>query len=189
MSEFTMRNVYSHVESNLCSLNGLTFSPRCDVADIIRDALESDNATAPEAIYYADAWNVVAGSDFASVDVDIDFSDCKNALDCVTREANEILDSAYHSCQEEMLTTLACCMEELFSLDNQFPGASRYTVEEVRQVKGCALGYVPHSYEFDLNADGSDAPESVCVWIPQRQLYFKAYGMEFVAELVEIETE
>ena len=49
-----------------------------------------------EVIYYSDAWEVVAGSQFNDYEAEcLDFSPCANALECVMKEANGIIYSAY----------------------------------------------------------------------------------------------
>lgn len=187
MSEYTYRNVIDHVSSNLSSLIGLAFTSRCDVADIIRDALDSDRATAPEAIYYHDGWNIVAGRDFNSVDVDVDFSDCKSATDCVMLEANMILDSAYHSEVENALTDIVAAVDAVFNLDaSDFPGAGAFYIDEIRSAEGVSLDHLPHDYEFDIDADDT---ESACVWLKQRKITFKVRGMKFIADLLEQDAE
>lgn len=182
MTAFTFSTVNEHVESNLSALSGVVFGPRDDFADVLRDALDDNHYGAPENIYNDDAWSIVSGGDFARYQPECDFSDCKTAVECVTEEAQAILREAYDEALSGVLTTVACCLEQVFSLsESDFTGASRYSVEEIRQVSGARFGDVPHSLEFDLN---ESAAHSVCVWLEQRELFFKVHGMAFSAELV-----
>jgi len=182
MPEFTVSTVIEHVESNLSSLKGVVFDRRDDFAEVLRDALDENLYGAPENIYNDDAWSIVSGTDFARYQPECDFGDCKTAVECVTQEAQAILSEAYSEELDSVLTTIACCLEQVFYLtESDFTGASRYSVEEIRQVDGARFGDVPHSLEFDLN---ESAAHSVCVWLEQRELFFKVHGMAFSAELV-----
>lgn len=188
MSEYTRRNIAEAIEANLTGLTGLVFDRRDDVADVIRDALDSANYYAPTVDYSSDAWAIVTGSDFAQVDVKCDFSECDNAVACVELEANEILREAYSEDLDAVLTTIASALGDVFDLDDRdFTGASRFEVQEIRQCDGARLGHLSHSLEFDLRSVDSTGAESVCVWLEQREIFFKVHGMAFSAELVEIE--
>ena len=69
------------------------------------DLLEymQENHYMREVIYYSDAWDVVAGSQFNGYDAeDLDFSACKGALECVMQEANGIIYSAYNTIAGEL---------------------------------------------------------------------------------------
>ena len=62
--------------------------------DLVECAL--NNYTTIEVIYTSDAWEVVAGSQFNDFNAEyLDFSNCKNSIDCVMQEANWIIYSAY----------------------------------------------------------------------------------------------
>lgn len=104
MSNFTLNTVLESIKSDVQDvlrnlsqdeLNELTPSDVCDL-------LDENSYYAPEVIYYADAWEVVAGSAFNGYgDVEpLDFSGCDNALDCVMHEARMLVDNAYHSERE-----------------------------------------------------------------------------------------
>lgn len=189
MTAFTMNTVTEYVRDQLSDLSNVSFTPRQDIADTIRDALESNGFEALETTYDAEAWDVVAGSDFTRFNVSCDFSDCKNALECLKLEADEILREAYHQQLDSILNTVAACVEEAFTPgESDFKGASGFYIDEIQLVKGCSLGSVSHSFEYDLTAGEGNA-ESVCVWLPQRRLYFKVHGMEFIAELLEDDAE
>jgi len=190
MSEYTRRNIAEAIESNLNGLTGLVFDRRDNVADMIRDALDSANYFAPTVDYSSDAWAIVTGSDFAQVNVDCDFSECKNAVQCVELEANDILREAYSEDLDGVLTTIASALGDVFDLDEKdFSGASRYQVDEIRQCSGARLGDISHSLEYDLRSVDSTGAESVCVWLEHRELYFKVHGMEFCATLDDADTD
>lgn len=75
-----------------------------DASDIVSELL--DAYMTPEVIYYADAWEVVAGSSFNEYDAeDLDFSNCSNSLECLMQEANSIIYSTYSSIAYEIAET------------------------------------------------------------------------------------
>lgn len=189
---FTMKDIAAAVASNLSevsSYSGLTFSDRSDVQDEIRAALEDNNFTAPEVVYYADGWDVVTDSAFNQYDPKdlIDgFDGCESATDCVMREACALASLAYDAEMAEALDNIAEAVQEVLDLSgSDFPGADAYYVSEVKAVRGCALDSVPHAFEYDLNASGAS---SVCVWLGEyKTLSFSIYGMTFTAVLEENE--
>ena len=69
----------------------------------------------PEVIYYADAWEVVAGSSFNDYSVGgLDFSGCEGSLDCLMQEANSLVNDAYYSEREAIAADV---LESLQSQD------------------------------------------------------------------------
>lgn len=113
MSNFTLNTVLDSIKSDINDvlrnlsqdeLNNLTPSDVCDM-------LDENHYLAPEVIYYADAWEVVASSSFDNYEADyLDFSNCSNSLECVMQEAQGILNAVYYSKREaiaaEMLDNL-----------------------------------------------------------------------------------
>lgn len=103
MSNFTLNTVLDSIKSDVQDvlsrlsqeeLNKLTPSDVCDL-------LDENSYFAPEVIYYADAWEVVAGNSFNDYSAeDLDFSGCDNSLDCVMQEANGLVNDAYCSERE-----------------------------------------------------------------------------------------
>ena len=104
MSNFTLKTVLDSIKSDVQDvlsrltreeLNELTPSDVCDL-------LDENSYYAPEVIYYADAWEVVAGSSFNEYEPmdTLCFSGCNNALDCVMHEARMVIDSAYYAERE-----------------------------------------------------------------------------------------
>ena len=116
MSNFTLNTVLDSIKSDVQDvlsrlsqdeINELTPSDVCDL-------LDENSYYAPEVIYYADAWEVVAGSSFNGYSVDgLDFSDCGDSLECLMREANGLVNEAYYSERE------AIAQEVLESLQNE----------------------------------------------------------------------
>ncbi|MEG0407296.1 MAG: hypothetical protein RR623_00355 [Bacilli bacterium] len=75
-------------------MNDLTPSDVCDL-------LDENSYYAPEVIYYADAWEIVAGSSFNKYTADfLDFSECESSLDCIMQEANALVNDVYYSERE-----------------------------------------------------------------------------------------
>ena len=103
MSNSTLNTVLDSIKSDVQDvlsrlsqdeLNELTPSAVCDL-------LDDNSYYAPEVIYYADAWEVVAGSSFNDYSVDgLDFSECESSLDCIMQEANGLVNDAYYSERE-----------------------------------------------------------------------------------------
>lgn len=103
MSTFTLNTVLDSIKSDVQDvlrnlsqdeLNELTPSDVCDL-------LDENNYGAPDVIYYADAWEIVAGSSFNDYDAEhLDFSNCGTSLDCVMEEAYCKVNSAYYSERE-----------------------------------------------------------------------------------------
>ena len=107
MSNFTLNTVLDSIKSDIQDvlrnlsqdeLNEMTASSVCDL-------LDENSYFAPEVIYYADGWEVVAGSSFNDYDAeDLDFSSCENSLDCIMQEARGKVDAAYYANREEIAT-------------------------------------------------------------------------------------
>ena len=105
MSNFTLNTVLDSIKSDIQDvlrnlsqneLNEMTASDICDL-------LDENSYFAPEVIYYADGWEIVAGSSFNAYDAeDLDFSNCDNSLDCIMREARGKVDAAYYANREEI---------------------------------------------------------------------------------------
>ena len=103
MSNFTLNTVLDSIKSDVQDvlshlsqdkINELTPSDVCDL-------LDENSHYAPEVIYYADAWEVVAGSTFNKYSADfLDFSECENSLDCLMQEANSLVNDVYRSERE-----------------------------------------------------------------------------------------
>ena len=103
MSKFTLNTVLDSIKSDVQEvlsrlsqneIDDLTLSDVCDL-------LDENRYYAPEVIYYADAWEVVAGNSFNDYEAhDLDFANCNSSLDCITQEANALVDDAYYSERE-----------------------------------------------------------------------------------------
>ena len=103
MSNFTLNTVLDSIKSDVQDvlsrlaqdeINELTPSDVCNL-------LDENSCYAPEVIYYADAWEVVAGSSFDNYEAScLDFSGCEGSLDCIMQEANGLVNEAYNSERE-----------------------------------------------------------------------------------------
>ena len=103
MSNFTLNTVLDSIKSDVQGvlsrlsqdeINELTPSDVCDLLDV-------NSYSAPEVIYYADAWEVVAGNSFNDYSTDfLDFSECESSLDCIMIEANDLVNDVYRSERE-----------------------------------------------------------------------------------------
>lgn len=105
MTTFTLNTVLDSIKSDIqdvlsrlsqVEINDLTPSDVCDL-------LDENSYFAPEVIYYADAWEVVAGSSFNKYCADfLDFSECESSLDCIMQEANGLVNDVYYSEREDI---------------------------------------------------------------------------------------
>ena len=105
MSNFTLNTVLNSIKSDVQDIlsrlsqdeiNELTPSDLCDL-------LDDNSYYAPEVIYYADGWEIVAGSSFNKYTADfLDFSECESSLDCIMQEANGLVNDVYYSEREEI---------------------------------------------------------------------------------------
>ena len=103
MSNFTLNTVLDSIKSDVQDvlrnlsqdeLNEMTPSD-------VRDLLDENSYYAPEVIYYADGWEIVAGSSFNKYSADfLDFSECGSSLDCIMQEANGLVNDVYYSERE-----------------------------------------------------------------------------------------
>jgi len=116
MSNFTLNTVLDSIKSDVQDvlsrlsqdeINELTPSDVCDL-------LDENSYFAPEVIYNADAWEVVAGNSFNKYSTDfLDFSECEGSLDCVMQEARGLVNDVYYSERE------AIAADILDSLQNE----------------------------------------------------------------------
>lgn len=100
MSNFTLNTVIASIKSDVQDvlrnlsqdeLNEMTAPDVCDL-------LDENSYFAPEVIYYADAWEIVAGNSFNDYEAScLDFSSCDNSLECLMQEANGLVNDAYYS--------------------------------------------------------------------------------------------
>ena len=116
MKNFTLNTVLDSIKSDINdilrnlsqdAIDNLTPSDVCDM-------LDENHYLAPEVIYYADAWEVVAGVSFNGyIAENLDFSACDNSLDCLVQEANALLNDVYYSERE------AIAAEILYNLQSE----------------------------------------------------------------------
>lgn len=119
MSTFTLNSVLDSIRSDIQDVlrNVSDDDLRDMTADDVCNLLDDNSYFAPEVIYYADGWEIVAGSSFNKYDPmdTLDFSGCDNALDCIMLEARMIVDSVYYNERE------AIAQEVLEDLQEQLP--------------------------------------------------------------------
>ena len=152
MNDFSRDRLRADLASDLrYAAVGSEIMDRDDIADLL------DNSGAPSVDYAADAWEIVAGSDYDDIDPEnLDFSDCKTALECLTREAEEKIRLAYEQEKETMIDGIAAVLDELECL-----GPDDCILSHVNIFSDYPLGEIPHIDEIDLPR--TDA-ESVKVW-------------------------
>ena len=105
MSNFTLISVLDSVRSNIEDVLARVLDKDIESvsAEEVCDLLDSNHYLAPEVISYADAWEIVAGGQFDNYYIEHpDFSDCKNALECVMLEAQQVVNCAYYEEREKI---------------------------------------------------------------------------------------
>lgn len=104
MSNFTLNSVLDSIRSDVQDVlrNVSDEDLRYMTAEDVCNLLDENSYYAPEVIYYADAWEIVAGSSFNEYEPmdSLDFSGCENALECIMLEARMIIESAYYNERE-----------------------------------------------------------------------------------------
>ena len=116
MSNFTLDSVLDSIRSDVQNIlrnvsdNDLRDLTAADVCDLLDD----NSYFAPEVNYYADGWEIVAGSGFNDYDPTdtLDFSNCDNALECLMLEARMIIDSVYYSEREKIASDVLEGLQE-----------------------------------------------------------------------------
>lgn len=130
--KLTLILIYSEIYNvTTFTLNSVLESIRSDVQDVLRnvsdndlrdmtaddvcDLLDDNSYYAPEVIYYADAWEIVAGSSFNEYEPmdTLDFSSCDNALECIMLEARMIVDSVYYVERESIASEVLEGLQEM----------------------------------------------------------------------------
>ena len=100
MSNFTLNSVLASIRSDVEDvLRNVSDNDMHNMtAEYVCDLLDENRYYAPEVIYYADGWEIVAGSSFNDYEAEyLDFSNCESALDCAMYEARMIIDAVYYA--------------------------------------------------------------------------------------------
>lgn len=122
MSNFTLNSVLDSIRSDVEDvLRNVSDNDLRDMtAEDVCNLLDENSYYAPEVIYYADGWEIVAGSSFNEYEPmdTLDFSGCDNALECIMLEARMIIDSVYYNERE------AIAQEVLEGLQEMLPDES-----------------------------------------------------------------
>ena len=152
MSDFGRDRLRADLASDLrYAAVGAKVQDKSDIAGLL------DNSVAPSVDYAADAWEIVAGREYDDIEPEnLDFSDCKSSLECLTREAEEKIRLAYAQEKETMIDGIAAVLDELECI-----GPDDHILDYVRILADYPLGDIPHIDEIDLPS--TDA-ESVKVW-------------------------
>lgn len=111
MSEFTLNSVLTQIEVQIREY--ITYGKSQDeinelsIDDVI-EILDDNSYFGVEVIYTFDAWEIVAGRSFNSYSPldTIDFTGCESSLDCVNREARDIMNSVYYSERNKIINEL-----------------------------------------------------------------------------------
>lgn len=116
MSTFTLNSVLDSIRSDVQDVlrNVSDDKLRYMTAEDVCNLLDENHYYAPEVIYYADAWEIVAGSSFNDYSAGFnDFSACENALDCLMIEANALVNDAYYTERENIAQEVLEGLQEM----------------------------------------------------------------------------
>lgn len=105
MTNFTLNSVLESIRSDIKDVlrNVADHDLRNMTADDVCDLLDDNSYYAPEVIYYADGWEIVAGNEFNKYSPDfLDFSECESSLDCIMLEANNLINDVYYTEREKI---------------------------------------------------------------------------------------
>ena len=114
MSNFTLNTVLDSIKSDINDVLSRLTQNEIDelIPEDVCNMLDENSYYAPEVIYYADAWEVVAGSSFNDYNAEnLDFSTCDNSLDCIIQEANAVVNDAYYSEREAIAAEILADMQ------------------------------------------------------------------------------
>lgn len=121
MSNFTLNTVLDSIKSDVQDvLRNVSDNDLRDMtADDVCNLLDDNSYFAPEVIYYADGWEIVAGSSFNDYSAGYnDFSNCESSLDCIMMEANALVNDAYYSERGEIAQDVLEGLQEMLSPEN-----------------------------------------------------------------------
>lgn len=121
MTNFTLNSVLESIRSDIkCVLRNVAdYDLRNMTAEDVCDLLDENSYYAPEVIYYADGWEIVAGNQFNKYSAGVlDFSECESSLDCIMLEANNLITDVYYTERE------AIAQEVLEGLKEMLPDES-----------------------------------------------------------------
>lgn len=105
MSNFTLNSVLESIRSDVQDVlrNVADHELRNMTAEDVCDLLDENSYYAPEVIYYADGWEIVAGNQFNEYSAGVlDFSECESSLDCIMLEANNLINDVYYTEREKI---------------------------------------------------------------------------------------
>lgn len=175
------KEMLDHIRSQVLEMAAMglvTFSPRDDVAEELRGAMEEHNYDAPNIESYSDAWEII-GCHYPYemewyVDFDTDYSKCKHAKECMLQDANGYANEAYNYYSGLVFNELAEMAAELFA----FSGVAGKYVEEVKLTNTCNFDYISHDFETH---------DGIAVWVSQNYISVEVCGVRLSAELVDEE--
>lgn len=122
MSNFTLNSVLESIRSDVQDVlrNVSDHELRDMTAEDVCNLLDDNSYYAPEIHYYADGWEIVAGSSFNEYEPmdTLDFSNCDNALECIMLEARTIIDSVYYSERESISQEVLEGLQEMLPCES-----------------------------------------------------------------------
>lgn len=123
MTNFTLNSVLDSIRSDVKDVlrNVSDDDLRYMTAEDVCNLLDENSYYAPEVIYYADGWEIVAGSSFNDYDPaeTLDFSGCETALDCIMLEARMLMESVYYNEREKIAQEVLEGLQEDLSNESE----------------------------------------------------------------------
>lgn len=116
MSNFTLNSVLESIRSDVQDVlrNVADHDLRNMTAEDVCDLLDENSYYAPEVIYYADGWEIVAGNQFNKYSAGVlDFSECESSLDCIMLEANNLINDVYYTEREKIAQEVLEGLQEM----------------------------------------------------------------------------
>lgn len=118
MTNFTLNSVLESIRSDIKDVlrNVADHDLRNMTAEDVCDLLDDNSYYAPEVIYYADGWEIVAGNQFNKCSAGVlDFSECESSLDCIMLEANNLINDVYYTEREAIAQEVLESLQEALS--------------------------------------------------------------------------
>lgn len=116
MSNFTLNSVLNSIRSDVKDVlrNVSDHDLRDMTAEDVCNLLDENSYYAPEVIYYADGWEIVAGNQFNEYNAGVlDFSECESSLDCIMLEANNLINDVYYTEREKIAQEVLEGLQEM----------------------------------------------------------------------------
>lgn len=176
--KFTKSSIFAAIAADAANLPSKTsLDTRGSFSDQLDELFDDNDLNyAPDHVsvdYHADAWEIVASSEFDDVEAeDLNFEGCEDSLQCLHREANAKIRATWSEQANAYREELAEALAEVVEGCEEFG-----SIDELIITKGCRLGDITHAREFDAG------DYSVYMWKEDAEgdaeIYYNFKGLEF----------